>query len=103
MWTGQSLLRNICGGEDIAYALMVLAREGAASMGDLRYFADVKETAFATPLASAQLGAALALYGDQLRADRMFARAMQQVSQSNAAPDAPVWRDDSRSTQARST
>lgn len=82
------------GGEDIAYALMVLAREGAASMGDLRYFADVKETAFATPLASAQLGAALALYGDQLRAERMFARAMQQVSQSNAAPDAPVWRDD---------
>ncbi|MEM6662246.1 MAG: alpha-2-macroglobulin family protein, partial [Pseudomonadota bacterium] len=39
------------GGEDIAYALMVLAREGAASIGDLRYFADAKAEAFATPLA----------------------------------------------------
>ena len=63
------------GGEDIAYALMVLAREGAARMGDLRYYADVKAGAFATPLAAAQLGAALAAYGDQTRADRMFAMA----------------------------
>jgi hypothetical protein len=30
------------GGEDLAYALMVLAREGAAAIGDLRYYADVK-------------------------------------------------------------
>src|SRR5699024_7257819 len=42
------------GGEDIAYALMVLAREGAAAMGDLRYYADVKANDFATPLARAQ-------------------------------------------------
>lgn len=63
------------GGEDIAYALWVLARQGAASMGDLRYYADTKEDAFATPMAAAQLGAALAAYGDPLRADRMFARA----------------------------
>ena len=63
------------GGEDIAYALLVLAREGAASMGDLRYYADQKATDFATPLAVAQLGAALAAYGDPVRADTMFARA----------------------------
>ncbi len=60
------------GGADLAYALMVLAREGAASIGDLRYYADVKAEAFSTPLASAQLGAALASYGDQPRSDRMF-------------------------------
>ena len=78
------------GGEDIAYALMVLAREGAAAMGDLRYYADVKADAFATPLAQAQLGAALASYGDQTRADAMFARA---VSRLGAAPDRG-WRDD---------
>jgi uncharacterized protein YfaS (alpha-2-macroglobulin family) len=60
------------GGEDIAYALLVLAREGAAHMGDLRYYADTKAANFATPLALAQLGAALAFYGDQLRADRLF-------------------------------
>ncbi len=66
-------------GGDIAYALMVLAREGAAAMGDLRYYADVKGGDFATPLAAAQLGAALAAYGDQPRADAMFARAAQMI------------------------
>ena len=64
------------GGEPLAYALMVLAREGAAAMGDLRYYADVKADAFATPTAMAQLGAALASYGDQPRADRMFTKAV---------------------------
>lgn len=63
------------GGEALAYALMVLAREGAAAIGDLRYYADVKGDAFATPMAQAQLGAALASYGDQVRADAMFRRA----------------------------
>ncbi|EKD60650.1 MAG: hypothetical protein ACD_54C00634G0001 [uncultured bacterium] len=63
------------GGEALAYALMVLAREGAAAVGDLRYYADVKGDAFATPTAMAQLGAALASYGDQPRADAMFRRA----------------------------
>ena len=81
------------GGEDIAYALMVLAREGAASMGDLRYYADVKSDAFATPLALGQLGAALASYGDQTRADRMFRLAVKKL----AAPkgdETQLWRAD---------
>jgi uncharacterized protein YfaS (alpha-2-macroglobulin family) len=63
------------GGEDLAYALMVLAREGRAAIGDLRYYADTRADAFATPLAQAQLGAALALAGDQPRADALFRRA----------------------------
>jgi hypothetical protein len=63
------------GGEDVAYALLVLAREGAVAMGDLRYYADTKGDAFGTPLAAAQLGAALAAYGDPARADAMFRRA----------------------------
>ncbi|MGB8812917.1 MAG: alpha-2-macroglobulin family protein, partial [Paracoccaceae bacterium] len=63
------------GGEALAYALMVLAREGAAAVGDLRYYADVKGDAFSTALAQAQLGAALASYGDQARADAMFRKA----------------------------
>ena len=67
------------GGQSLAYALMVLAREGRASMGDLRYFADEKRTNFATPLAAAQIGAALAMYGDQARADAMFAQAVRQT------------------------
>lgn len=68
------------GGEDIAYALMVLAREGEAAMGDLRYYADEKANDFATPLAQAQLAAALASYGDQPRADAMFGRAAARLS-----------------------
>lgn len=81
------------GGEDIAYALMILAREGAAAMADLRYYADVKGDAFTTPLGAAQLGAALAAYGDQIRADRMFTRAARLI-QGQTGPEAPVWRVD---------
>jgi uncharacterized protein YfaS (alpha-2-macroglobulin family) len=60
------------GGEDIAYALYVLAANGRAAIGDLRYYAEAKLDNFATPLAKAQIGAALALYGDRLRADAVF-------------------------------
>lgn len=81
------------GGEDVAYALYVLAREGAASIGDLRYYADVKGDDFATPLASAQIGAALAAYGDPTRADRMFARAAKQIA-GRTGGEAHVWRSD---------
>ena len=79
------------GGEDIAYALLVLARAGAAQMGDLRYYADTKTAAFATPMAAAQLGAALAVYGDPTRADRMFARAGALLLKSQTQNG---WRDD---------
>ena len=81
------------GGEDVAYALMVLAREGAARMGDLRYFADVKAENFATPMALAQLGAALASYGDQTRADRMFALAMARIN-GTSGTERNLWRSD---------
>ncbi|MBU2963607.1 alpha-2-macroglobulin family protein [Citreicella sp. C3M06] len=78
------------GGEDIAYALMVLAREGRAAVGDLRYYSDARGEAFATPLARAQLGAALASYGDQQRSDAMFLRAAAALSREAGTG----WRDD---------
>ncbi|MDX2484818.1 MAG: alpha-2-macroglobulin family protein [Pseudodonghicola sp.] len=79
-------------GNDVAYALMVLAREGAAATSDLRYYADVKGGDFATPLAAAQLGAALAAYGDQPRADAMFTRAARLIE---TRPDTGrTWRAD---------
>jgi alpha-2-macroglobulin len=82
------------GGEALAYALMVLAREGAAAVGDLRYYADVKGEDFATPIAQAQLGAALASYGDQARADAMFRRAAAKM-EALAGPDVEqIWRVD---------
>ncbi len=82
------------GGEGLAYALMVLAREGAAAIGDLRYYADVKGDAFATPAAQAQLGAALASYGDQQRSDAMFARAATAVDALAADESEQIWRAD---------
>ena len=82
------------GGEALAYALMVLAREGAAAVGDLRYYADVKGDDFATPLAQAQLGVALASYGDQPRADAMFGRAAAQVGAVGADAGEQVFRAD---------
>ncbi len=82
------------GGEGLAYALMVLAREGQASMGDLRYYADVKAEAFATPLALGQLGAALALYGDQPRADALFRAGHAMLQGMQANPLREVWRAD---------
>ncbi len=81
------------GGEDLAYALFVLAREGAAAIGDLRYYADVKGDEFRTPMAAAQMGAALAAYGDVTRADEMFARAMRKL-RGDWSWDAGYWRYD---------
>lgn len=67
------------GGEDIAYALYDLARAGRATIGDLRYYFEARLDAFATPLAKAQLGAALALYGDRTRANTAFKAAINQL------------------------
>jgi alpha-2-macroglobulin len=53
---------------EIAYALYVLARNKRASVGDLRFYAETKLDSFPSPMAKAQLGAALALYGDKERA-----------------------------------
>jgi uncharacterized protein YfaS (alpha-2-macroglobulin family) len=74
-------------GQDVAYALYVLSREGQASIGDLRYYADVKAADFATPMALAQLGAALAMVGDQVRADKLFALAEQKLADTETAAE----------------
>ncbi|HUG62118.1 MAG TPA: alpha-2-macroglobulin family protein [Methylomirabilota bacterium] len=79
------------GGEEIAYALYVLARNGRASIGDLRYFAETKLDAFTTPLGKAQLGAALALYGEKAGADTVFRAALGAL---NERADARGWRAD---------
>ena len=63
-------------GEPLAYALYVLARNGRPVIGDLSYLADTKLDAFKTPLARAQLAAALAMLGDRSRASRVFGVAL---------------------------
>jgi uncharacterized protein YfaS (alpha-2-macroglobulin family) len=64
------------GGADLAYALYVLARNGQAPIGDLRYIADSKLDKLDTPIAKAQIAAALALAGDRARAERVYAAAL---------------------------
>ncbi len=64
------------GGENRAYALYVLALNGRAPIGELRYYADARLERFGTPLAKAQIGAALAMMGDKARAERAFAAAL---------------------------
>lgn len=77
-------------GAPYAYAMLVLARAGEAAVGDLRYYADTRAEAFDTPLAAAQMGAALAAYGDPRRADAMF----RQASALMRADPPRGWRDD---------
>jgi uncharacterized protein YfaS (alpha-2-macroglobulin family) len=60
------------GGLALSYALYVLARNGMAPVGDLRYIADVKLNKLGTPTAQAEIGAALAMLGDKVRADKAF-------------------------------
>ena len=68
------------GGRNLAYALYVLARNGAAPVGDLRYFADAKLDAIATPIAKAQIAAALGMLGDRARAERVYAAALASIA-----------------------
>ncbi|MGN6311764.1 MAG: alpha-2-macroglobulin family protein [Xanthobacteraceae bacterium] len=68
------------GGRDLAYGLYVLAKNGTAPVGDLRYLADTKLNNLATPIAKAQLAAALALVGDRGRAERVYASAVESLN-----------------------
>ncbi|KRP92825.1 alpha-2-macroglobulin [Bradyrhizobium yuanmingense] len=68
------------GGRDLAYGLYVLARNGAAPIGDLRYLADTKLANLATPIAKSQLAAALALVGDRNRAERVYGAALDSLA-----------------------
>jgi uncharacterized protein YfaS (alpha-2-macroglobulin family) len=82
--SGIDYLRNMIGnapdiqagaGEDMAYAMYVLARAGRAPVGDLKYLVDTRINDFGTPLSRAQVGAALAMLGDTPRAEVAFAAA----------------------------
>ncbi len=67
-------------GPSVAYAAYVLARNGRPVMGDLRYLADTKIDRLDSPLARAQLAAALALLGDRGRAMTVFDKATERLS-----------------------
>jgi uncharacterized protein YfaS (alpha-2-macroglobulin family) len=71
-------------GQDMAYALYTLARAGRAPAGDLKYLTDTKLGDFGSPLAKAQVGAALALIGDRARSERAFAAATGALAEASA-------------------
>ena len=73
--------------EGLAYALYVLARNGRAPLGDLRYLADTRLKDLSSPLARGQVGAALALLGDRTRAERAFNVALEGIPASATAPE----------------
>ncbi len=60
-----------------AYALYVLSRAGEAPLGELRYLHDTFLNTLPTPLARAQLGAALARQGDRPRTETAFSAALE--------------------------
>src|SRR6202000_1468334 len=68
------------GGRNLAYGLYVLARNGAAPVGDLRYLADTKLKDIATPIAKSQLAAALALGGARNRAEPVYGSALDDLA-----------------------
>ena len=79
-YVAQSPDPNKNGGRDLAYAFYVLARNGVAPVGDLRYIADTKLDELETPIAKAQIAAALAMLGDKARADRVYLAALNDLS-----------------------
>lgn len=78
------------GGEARAYALYVLARNGRAPTGELRYYVDTRLDRFSTPLSKAQLGAALAMVGDKERSEKAFRAALTAMGEK----DTNAWRPD---------
>ena len=64
---------------ELGYAAYVLARNGRPVMGDLRYLADTKLLTFDTPLARAQIAAALGLLGDRGRSQKAFGSAVERL------------------------
>jgi uncharacterized protein YfaS (alpha-2-macroglobulin family) len=76
----------------VAYALYVLARNRRVSIGDLRFYADAKINAFASPMERAQIAASLALYGDAARANALFENALA-IADNTAPPNVSQRRD----------
>ncbi len=71
-WPGSNDTKELLRSRSAAYALYVLARAGQADIGQLRYFHDTRLNDEPSPLARAQIGAALAFMGDRVRSRHAF-------------------------------
>ncbi|NWG52634.1 MAG: alpha-2-macroglobulin family protein [Hydrogenophilaceae bacterium] len=82
-WPGSNDTEELLRSRSAAYALYVLAKAGQADIGQLRYFHDTPLRNEPSPLARAQIGAALAHLGDRARARNAFRLAEQAIGYEN--------------------
>jgi len=82
-WPGSNDTTELMRSRAAAYALYVLAKAGEADIGQVRYFHDSRLAAEPSPLARAQIGAALAHLGDRARARHAFQMAEQALGYRN--------------------
>ncbi|MES1156853.1 MAG: alpha-2-macroglobulin [Alphaproteobacteria bacterium] len=82
-WPGNNDSEALLRSRAAAYAIYVLAKAGQADIGQVRYFHDTKLAAEPSPLARAQIGAALAYMGDRARAHHAFQMAEQALGYRN--------------------
>jgi len=82
-WPGSNDTTELLRSRSAAYALYVLARAGEADIGQLRYFHDNRLNNEPSPLARAQIAAALAHMGDRSRSRNAFRLAEQALGYRN--------------------
>jgi len=82
-WRGQTDTPERLADRSAAYALYVLARAGRVDRSRLRYMHDERLEEIASPLARAQLGAALYLIGDRARSVSAFDAAEEALGYEN--------------------
>jgi alpha-2-macroglobulin len=82
-WAGGNDSEELLKSRAAAYALYVLAKGGKADIGQVRYFNDAKLRNEPSPLARAQIGAALAYLGDRARARSALRSAEQALGYRN--------------------
>ena len=82
-WPGSNDTTELLRSRSAAYALYVLAKGGQADIGQLRYFHDNRLNGEPSPLARAQIGAALAFMGDRARSRNAFRMAERALGYRN--------------------
>ena len=82
-WPGSNDTEQLLRSRAAAYALYVLAKAGEADIGQLRYYHDTHLNNEPSPLARAQIGAALYHMGDRARSRNAFRQAERALGYRN--------------------
>lgn len=82
-WPGSNDSESLLRSRAAAYSLYVLAKAGQADIGQLRYFHDNRMNSEPSPLARAQIAAALAHMGDRARSRSAFQAAERALGYRN--------------------